>query len=110
MAVLRCSEVQQDACQYVAPVVSRICDDRVVRVCADQPGPDPALRSSLYKKSLSACSVVSRAISAMLEVSGIPLGHAFTQFAAFPQSLTPPESISAWSRSPAFIFPVGWLL
>ena len=46
----------------------------------------------------------------MLEVRGIPFGQALTQFAAFPQSLTPPGSMSACRRSEAFIFPVGWLL
>src|SRR5437016_7012853 len=75
-----------------------------------QPGPEPALRSSRKNRSLRACAVVVRAISAMLEVRGMPFGQAFTQLAALPQSLMPPRGISACRRSDAFILPVGWLL
>src|SRR5438067_4523568 len=73
-------------------------------------GPAPPLRSSRKNQSFNACLVVSRAISAIDEVSGIPFGQATTQLAALPQSATPPSSIRPWRRSLAFISPVGWEL
>src|SRR5258708_7231502 len=70
-------------------------------------GPAPALCSSRKNQSFNACLVVSRDISAIDEVSGIPFGHACTQLAALPQSPTPPLRMSPRSRSLACIFPVG---
>src|SRR5262245_20442745 len=78
---------------------------------ADYPGPEAALcSSSLKKMSLSSTLATSRFIIAMDEVSGISLGHTFTQFWALPQSWIPPGPISARVRSSEFIFPVGFIL
>ena len=56
------------------------------------------------------CLLTSLPNDAIDSVKGIDLGHASTQFCAFPQELIPPFSIRVVSLSSFRLFPVGCIL
>ena len=62
------------------------------------------------KNRLNAHTVAARPARAIDRVSGMLFGQTATQFWALPQTWMPPWPVSASSRSPAIIFPVGWEL